>query len=203
MFSGIARCHECGLTLRCVTTGSTSRSRYYRHTAHERGCECSVPSKFVRADAVEPQWSEIVSRIKLPEDWRQRVEDLVGNQDQRAAILREREQVQEKIRRLKRMYKDLIVDDTEYKASLEEMQRKLQTLVLPNNPQVVKAGEYLEDLGLLWKAATLAEQRDITRMLLKTAYVDVMAQCIVSIEPKPVFRMLLVDICQDVGIEVV
>ncbi|HLV44253.1 MAG TPA: recombinase family protein, partial [Aggregatilineales bacterium] len=203
MFSGIARCHECGLTLRCVTTGSTSKSRYYRHTANERGYECSVPSKFARADSIEPQWAEIVGRIRLPEDWRRRVEELAGNGDQRTAVLRERQQVEEKLRRLKRLYRDLIIDDAEYKSSLEELQRKLHTLVLPSDTQVVQAGEYLENLALLWEAATLKEQRDITRILLKAAYVNVIEQRIVAIEPKPVFRWLLVDICDELDIEIV
>jgi len=36
----------------------------------------------------------------------------------------------------------------------------------------------------------LAEQREITRVLLKAMYVDLEAQRIVSIEPRPIFRVL-------------
>lgn len=200
IFSGIARCHDCGLTLRCAGARSI---RYYRHMADERGYECSAPPKAVRADNIEPQWAEIIGRIQLPEDWRRRVEELAGNEDERAAIIREREQVEEKLRRLKRMYRDLIIDDEEYKTSVEELRRKLDTLVLPDNPQVVSAGEYLENLGMLWEAATLKEQRDITRMLLEATYVNVVEQRIVAIEPKPAFRLLLAEVCTDVGVELV
>jgi hypothetical protein len=57
----------------------------------------------VRADLLEEQWTDIISAIKLPEDWKQRIEELAGDRDQRQRILREREEVQEKLRRLKLM----------------------------------------------------------------------------------------------------
>ena len=56
---------------------------------------------------------------------------------------------------------------------------------------------------MLWNAATLAEQREITRMLIKAMYVDLEKGEIVSIEPQPIFRVLFVDICDDLGVEII
>ncbi len=42
------------------------------------------------------------------------------------------------------------------------------------------------NLGTLWKAATLDEQRDLTRVLLKAMYMNVETERIVAIEPLPV-----------------
>lgn len=203
MLSGIARCHLCKLTLRCYATNSKGKWRYMRHTAEWRGYECSVPTISLRADFLEDLWGEIVSRIELPEGWRQRIEELSGDADEREAVLREREQVQEKLRRLKRAYVDGLMEDAEYDATRDRLQSRLAALVLPNSPHLVKAGEYLESLNTLWEVATLEEQREITRALLKAMYVDLEAERIVSLEPQPIFRMLFTDICKDLGVEIV
>ncbi len=202
LLAGIARCHECKLTLRCTSTQSRGAHRYYRHTAQMRGYECTVPGKMVRADALEDQWARILSGIRLPDGWKQRIEELAGDADERQRILREREEVQEKLRRLKLMYRDLLIDDEEYRATLDRLQSRLAGLVLPNSPHIVRAGEYLENLGLLWTEATLEEQRDITRVLVKAVYVDVLASQIVALEPMPIFRQLFVEFCGDIGVSI-
>ncbi len=203
VLSGIVRCHRCGLTLRAYATQSKGQHRYMRHTAEWRGVECEVPTISLRADFLEDLWGEIVSRIVLPSDWKQRIEALAGDADEREAILREREAIQERLRRLKRAYVDGLVDDAEYDATRPMLQSRLAGLVLPSSPHLVKAGEYLESLGTLWEVATLAEQREITRMLLKAMYVSLQQQRIVSIEPQPVFRVLFTTICGDLGVEIV
>ena len=58
----------------------------------------TVDDQGIRADELEDDWAEIMAAISLPEDWRKRVEAMVAESDERAAILREREQVQEKLR---------------------------------------------------------------------------------------------------------
>lgn len=202
VLAGLARCIECELTLRCGATQSKGEHRYYRHTAHERGYECSVPGKMVRADGLEAQWADIISAIQLPEGWKQRIEELAGDADQRQQILREREAVQEKLRRLKLMYRDLLVSDEEYRFTLNQLQSRLASLVLPSSPHLVKAGEFLENLGQLWGNATLEEQRDLTRVLLKAVFVDVPNDRIVAIEPVPIFRQLFTEFCRDIGVAI-
>ncbi len=130
------------------------------------------------------------------------MQELVGNEDERQTIIRERGRAEEKLRRLKQMYKDLIVSDDEYRAALNELQARLKTLVLPDSPQLIEAGEFLESLKALWEAATLAEQRDITRLLLKNVHVYVPSGELVAIEPNPAFRLLFTEICQDIGVKV-
>ena len=141
--------------------------------------------------------------IRLPEDWKRRIEALAGDADQRTRVLREREEVQEKLRRLKLLFRDLLIDDREYRASYDQLQGRLASLVLPNSPHIVKAGEYLENLGMLWSQATLEEQRDITRVMLKAVQVDVEEERIVAIEPTPIFQLLFQEFCQGLGVEVI
>ena len=107
--------------------------------------------------------------------------------------------MQEKLRRLKLMYRDLLVSDEEYRFTLNQLQSRLASLVLPSSPHLVKAGEFLENLGQLWGNATLEEQRDLTRVLLKAVFVDVPNDRIVAIEPVPIFRQLFTEFCRDIG----
>jgi site-specific DNA recombinase len=202
VLAGLARCKDCGLTLRCYATNSAGKWRYMRHTAQVRGYECPIGTVALRADRLEEQWAAIVSRIKLPADWKRRVEELAGDADQRRRVLQEREAIQEKLRRLKLMYRDLLIDDAEYRTTCDQLQGRLSGLVLPNSPQVAVAAEYLENLGSLWTHATLAEQRDITRVMLKAVYVDLQAGQIVAIEPHPIFRLILAEVCGGVGVAI-
>ena len=202
VFSGLAHCEYCGLTLRCGQTGSGRKWRHYRHTAKTRGYECKIPDKGIRAEVLEDQWTEIVADMNLPEDWRQTIERLSGDADERENILRERERVQEKQRRLKQLYKDLLIDESEYHSSLDDLQSQLSALVLTNSPQLIEAGEQLRSLGQLWRYMTLAEQREVTRVMLKGVYVDTDTGYIAAIEPVPVFRFILTQVCENVGVRV-
>lgn len=203
IFSGLLRCHECGLTLRAYSTNSKGKWRYYRHTADERGYECSVPTMSVKHRDILEQWEKIIFSTILPDDWRKRIEELAGNADEQQAVLRERNEIQERLRRLKRLYKDLLIEDFEYRAEYEQLQRRLSSLVLPSSPHLVRAGEYLEGLSSLWQAATEKEKRDITKLLVIAIYVDVEQSCIVAVEPKAMFRILIVEICESLEIKVI
>ncbi|MFC1961206.1 recombinase family protein [Chloroflexota bacterium] len=203
VLASLARCKDCKLTLRCGATGSGKKTRYYRHFAKQRGYDCVVRDKGVRAEELEAAWSEIVSAIKLPEDWRKRVEELVSDVDERETVLKERLVITEKIKRLKRMYQDLIVEDDEYQTTLKDLQTRLSGLVLPSNPQLIQAGEYLENLGKLWEQATMQEKMDLSRVLVKTVFINVEDGAITSIEPHPVFRMLFEEVCENLPIDIV
>lgn len=203
VFSGIARCHECQLTLRCTSTMSGHKWRYYRHTAEERGYDCTVSNRLVRSDKLEEKWSQIITSIRLPEDWQKKIEDLAASPDERAAILKEQAQITEQLRRLTQLYKDLLIEERDYQESKARLQTRLISLKIPENQEIVEAGQYLESLSHLWQAATLEEQRDITRMMVKAIYIDVMAEQIVSVEPNSAFAMLLKEVCENVGVAIV
>ena len=87
-------------------------------------------------------------------------------------------------------------------SSLDDLQSQLSALVLPNSPQLIEAGEQLQSLGQLWRHMTLAEQREVTRVILKGVYVDTDTGFIVAIESVPVFRFILTQACENVGVKV-
>ncbi|MFC1961103.1 recombinase family protein, partial [Chloroflexota bacterium] len=200
VLAGIACCSECGLTLRCGAGGSR---RYYRHVAKSRGYDCSVRDQGIREEELEAAWSEIVAAIKLPEDWQRRIQELIGDADERETIQRERTQIEEKLKRLTELYKDLMIDKEQYRSNREQLQQRLKSLVLPEAPHLIEAGEYLESLGMIWPYATLEEQTEITRVLVNTVTIDVEIHKIISIEPKPIFKLLFAEVCEGLDIDVV
>lgn len=202
ILSGLARCVECGLTLRCQSTQSGGKWRYYRHAAQVRGYDCSVPGKMIRADKLEKQWSEIVSRIQLPNDWRRRIEDLAGDADQREAILNEKAETEEKLRRLATLYQDMLIDDGTYRLSRDNLQQRLSMLIIPESTKLIAAARYLETLAQMWNAASLEEKRDITRILLGAIYIDVEAGKVTSINPNEVFNHLLTETCTSTKVNI-
>lgn len=62
--------------------------------------------------------------------------------------------------------------------------------------------ELRNNLGWLWGHATPEEQRDITRVLLKALYVDVLEEKILMIEPMPIFKKLFTELCGDIGVTI-
>ena len=62
--------------------------------------------------------------------------------------------------------------------------------------------DLVQNLGQLWGNATLEEQRDLTRVLLKAVFVDVPNDRIVAIEPVPIFRQLFTEFCRDIGVAI-
>jgi hypothetical protein len=161
----------------------------------ERGCVCSLPTKMIRADKLKEQWSAVVSGIELFEDWQLRIEELASDGQEREAILRERKAIEERLRRLARLYQDMLVSDSEYRESKENWQRKLETLIVPENPKLMKAGRYLENLGNLWDEASLEEKRDLTRIMVSSITIDVMEEGIVGIGAKDSFHIVLSKVC--------
>jgi hypothetical protein len=82
----------------------------------------------------------------MPEDWQARIDELVSDNDERAVVLREKQQTEEKLRRLKRMYRDLLVNDEEYQQTLRALNATLSSLVNPSSQHLVGVGEFLQTL---------------------------------------------------------
>jgi hypothetical protein len=157
----------------------------------------------ITADKLEDQWSDIVSDIELPDDWRRRIKDLAGDGKEREAIIEERKMIEERLRRLARLYQDMLVGDSEYRDSRERWRRRLETLVVPENPKLIEAGTYLENIGNLWFAASLEEKRDLTRIMVGSVAVDVIDEKIIGIEAVDSFHVVFSKICKDMLVEVI
>jgi hypothetical protein len=104
---------------------------------------------------------------------------------------------------LARLYQDMLIGDSEYRVSREQLKRRLETLVVPENPKLIEAGTCLENFRDLWIAASLTEKRDLTRIMVGSIVVNVIEEKIIGIEAADSFHIIFSKICKDMQVEVI
>ncbi|RLC75542.1 MAG: hypothetical protein DRI61_14725, partial [Chloroflexi bacterium] len=165
LLSGIACCAQCGRTLRAQ---GGKRYSYYREMSRARGFDdCPHAGKSIQVKVAEEQLGRIMMAFSLPPDWQEEIRQVLEQEDRRKAILGERKRLQEKLRRLGRLYADGAIDDLEYQTERDEIKRRLEELVVPEPSGTVEAGFQLETLGDVWPYATPWEKKEICRLMLK------------------------------------
>ena len=137
----------------------------------------------------------------VPPDQREEVLDYEGPpttrlarslRDEVARVRSEREQVQEKLRRLGKAFVDGMVDEPDYERHKAQLEFDLTALVVPEADAVAEAGRLVQCLPELWTTADLAERRRLLLTVLDAVYVDAReARAVVSIRPKAAFEAVL------------
>ena len=86
----------------------------------------------------------MISGLRLPESWRELVVDLLSSKDETAEIQRERNRLEEKLRRLKRLYWEVEIEEADYRQEAGLTQAKLSSMANPEHAQVVTLGDNVE-----------------------------------------------------------
>ena len=92
--------------------------------------------------------------MKLPSSWRELVLEMMSSKAEVVETLRERRRQEEKLRRLKRQYREVEIDEGEYRRELALTQTKLASLVAPPQDEVVQLGDNVEGIVLARHNAT-------------------------------------------------
>ena len=93
---------------------------------------------------------------------------------------------------------DGIIDESEYVIQKGVLQDKLDSLVIPQVDSTMKAGELVENLGMLWDKATLQERREILYSMVDAVFLDMWVnKSVVGIQPRPAFYPLFKALQQD------
>ena len=79
---------------------------------------------YVRADVVDEQVSAVISGLRLPDSWREMVVDLLSSKDEALELQRERNRLEEKLRRLKRLYREVEIEEADYRQEVALTQAK-------------------------------------------------------------------------------
>ena len=79
---------------------------------------------------------------------------------------------EQRLKRLGRAYVDGLYPDDDYRREKRSLEEYIAGLVVPGVDSAKEAGELLEDLPALWKAATSAEQRKLLLTMLDAVYID-------------------------------
>ncbi len=190
LLKGLARCIYCGYPLWCET--STRGQSFYREPRRaQESYDCPAGGRTISCRTIDNQMDRIIKSLTLDPSWRRRIIEKLSGISEREDILKQRRQAEEKLRRLGRSYIDGVIDDGEYNVQRKLLQDVLDSLVVPEEDAAVRAGEFLEGLGMVWDKAILEERHKLLAGMLDAVYVDLGAsRRIVGLQPKPVFYHL-------------
>ena len=150
--------------------------------------DCPEGGEFAPAEEIDAQVAELVSRLVLPDDWRERLEELSEHQEERENIEGKRQYLEGKLRRLKFLYmEEGDLSEGEYRRRKADLQAQFDALQMPETPEVEQAGETLESLGQEWANAPKKYRRDMLGCIFEAIFVDVEAQRLVCVKPYPPF----------------
>lgn len=192
LLAGLAVCADCGTPLVCQTQTNPGKAeiQQYRCSADRRGFACSSRRRMVAARRVDDQVSELVSRLRLPEDWRARLEELAAHRGERADVDGRRRYVTGKLRRLRDLYLEGEYTKGEYSRLKLDLQLQLDALRDPEAPAVEAAGATLEALAKAWQVAPAARRAQMLGEIFSAVRVDVAARRLVAVKPWPAFLPL-------------
>lgn len=77
-----------------------------------------------------------------------------------------------KAQRLQRQYREVEIDEADYRREPELTRTELAALVVPGHGEIVQVGDHVEGIVLAWQAAKKEEGRDLPRLMLDAVYVD-------------------------------
>jgi len=203
LLSKIGRCHVCGRKLRAQ---SAAAANYYREMSRSRGYDdCPNSQIGVRAEKLHRQISAIVREIRLPPDWREELIQIIGEETEVSTLQNRRARLVARRRRLKEGYirGDFDEDVDIYNRELERVRQEIARLPSEDDlGKIQQAADILDSLSEVWDEADLADQRDLTHLMLKKVQVDVVQGRLLLLHPNapfiPLFRS--VSILQERGL---
>jgi hypothetical protein len=191
LLARLARCSKCGLRLTSQTSEGKGRkgheTQYYLCPARRRSVDCPAGGEFVPAEEIDAQVAELVSRLVLPEDWRERLEELAEHEEERENVEGKRRYLESKLRKLKFLFMEGDMTATEYRRRKAELQTEIGLLKAPEPPAVEEAGATLEMLGQEWACAPKKYRTQMLHVIFEEIVVDVAARKLVRVKPYPPF----------------
>jgi hypothetical protein len=163
-------------------------TQYYLCPARRRSVDCPAGGEFAPAEEIDAQVAELVSQLILPDDWRERLEELSEHQEERENVEVKRRYLEGKLRRMKFLFmEEGDLSEGEYRRRKVDLQAQLDALQIPDTPEVEQAGETLESLGQEWANAPKKYRRDMLSCIFEAIYVDVEAKRLLCVKPYPPF----------------
>ena len=136
--------------------------------------------------------AQVIQRIQLDLIWERRVAGLITTLDQQSQVQGDRGKIEQKLKRLGKVYVDGFLDDADYEFQRWVLKSQLDGLIVPEQGSILQAGRLLEDLPLMWDKAQLEERHTILRGFLECVYVDLAEPpTLVGIKPKSQFLEFL------------
>ncbi|MDM8000795.1 MAG: zinc ribbon domain-containing protein, partial [Dehalococcoidia bacterium] len=181
-------CAYCGMPMWAQTY--KNGQRYYREHKGSRSHDiCEGAGGSIPCHVADEQVGRVVEAMELGPKWLEEVLAIISLKDEVARVKDERAKVQEKLRRMSKVYMDGLFPDDEYHRQKRLLEMELEGLVVPEANAAEEAGRLVLDLPNLWAGANLTERRKLLLSMLDAVYVDARQEKrIVALKPKPAFR---------------
>jgi DNA invertase Pin-like site-specific DNA recombinase len=179
--SGVARCHECGATLR--TMRNRGVARMVCNTRLKRG-ECGQVS--ARLDIYEDQLHRYIESFHVPGDYQERIlESQRRLNDASDDSESKKQRLQAVLERLKELYKWGDIPRDEYLSESREIEAEMKEFERPDTDQSVmeKLAQFLRAVPQAWKVATEEQRNKLARSLFDGVWID--KQKVLGVTPRP------------------
>lgn len=187
LLNGIVRCAACRRTLRAH--GIREKYRYYREVSFLRGDQCADSRLQVHADEIEKQVGDLIERFALPASWQQEIQKALDVGDKEQENKEKRIDLEGKQRRLADLYADGMISKENYEARRDRIKIQLEMVAPPNADVLISIGKKIESFRQVWKLASMADKREIVRMVFEWVEIDVRKSKVLYVSPKRGFHM--------------
>jgi hypothetical protein len=148
---------------------------------------CDARPRLTRADLVDWEIGELVMRLRLPDNWRDRLEELADHREEKENIEGKRKRLQGELVSLRKQHQWGHISDKEYLRERGEVQAQLDALRPPERPAIEAAGETLETLGAVWATAPKKLQAAMLKTIFEEVRVDLSGRRLACVKPWPPF----------------
>ena len=181
--SGIARCAECGRTLRSFK--GRGRVRLVCNGRIKTG-DCSQPSTFL--DIYEQQLLAYLKAFHIPEDYQQKILDAHQKLQSVCDAEKQKSLLEARLKRLKELYKWGHVTQDEYLAEYREIENELKGLtpLKGGNEAMDRLASFLKDISLAWESASQEQRNKLACCLFEAIWIK--DKKVVAVTPRPEFK---------------
>ena len=140
LLKGIIRCAYCGMPM-WAQTYKNGRRYYREHFCSRSHAKCLAEGASMHCDVADGQIGRIVEAIELGPKWLEEVLAIISLKDEVERVKKQRQDVQDKLRRMARAYIDGVFPDDEYHRQKRLLEMELESLVVPEANAARGSGE--------------------------------------------------------------
>jgi hypothetical protein len=188
LINQIARCAGCGGVLRAHS--SSYEKPKYRCTSYDRGLPCPSMHAYLRESVLEPQINAYMASLVWSDDIKRRTLEIATHADRTKDVLVDRKRLQAQLERAKMLFELGDYTTEQYQQRKADINSRLAALSVPEETDVQKALDLLNDAVAMWAGAERDEKRDILRELFEAIVVDLDEEKIVEFRAKTKFAAL-------------
>ena len=126
----------------------------------------------MKTEELDRQIVGMMKTLVILEAWQIEVMNILTPLDERAQIAKEKERIDGKLRRLRRLYAELEISEAEHKLERRKLDVSLASLVVPKKGEMIRTGEKLKNMLAIWDEATEAEKAKMLSIMLDAIYCD-------------------------------